>query len=68
MTFEAAGLADLRRAADLVDTYSDLRIGTVDAIVIATAERLHSAQIATLDHRHFTIVRPSHVPAFELLP
>jgi predicted nucleic acid-binding protein len=68
MTFQAAELTDLRRAADLVDTYSDLRIGTVDAIVIATAERLQSTQIVTLDHRHFTVVRPSHVRAFELLP
>ena len=54
--------------ADLIDTYADLRLGTVDACVIATAERLGAAMIATLDRRHFTVVRPSHVDAFELVP
>ena len=27
-----------------------------------------ASQIATLDHRHFTVVRPNHAPAFELVP
>ena len=43
-------------------------LGTVDASVIALAERLKVAQIATLDHRHFSVVRPAHVESFELLP
>jgi hypothetical protein len=55
-------------AADLVETYSDLALGTVDAVVIAIAERLGASKIATLDRRHFTVVRPIHVPSFELLP
>lgn len=59
---------DLGRMAELVETYGDLRLGTVDASVIATAERLGAATIATLDRRHFTVVRPSHVSAFELVP
>jgi predicted nucleic acid-binding protein len=25
-------------------------------------------EIATLDHRHFTVIRPRHVQAFTLLP
>jgi hypothetical protein len=25
-------------------------------------------EVATLDHRHFTVVRPRHVPALTLLP
>jgi predicted nucleic acid-binding protein len=60
--------ADLDRIADLVGTYSDLPLGTVDASVIALAERLNLPAVATLDHRHFNIVRPRHVPALELLP
>lgn len=68
MTFEAVQPTDLRRAANLIDTYSDLRLGTVDATVIAVAERLGETRIATLDHRHFTVVRPAHVAAFELVP
>ncbi len=59
---------DLERVADLVETYADLRLGTVDASVVATAERLGATVIATLDRRHFTIVRPNHVAAFEIVP
>jgi predicted nucleic acid-binding protein len=54
--------------AELIETYADLRLGTVDASVIATAERLGTTTIATLDRRHFTVVRPSHVDAFQLVP
>jgi uncharacterized protein len=60
--------ADLDRIADLVETYSDLPLGTVDASVIALAERLNLPAVATLDHRHFNVVRPKHVPALQLLP
>lgn len=59
---------DLGRIAELVETYADLRLGTVDASLIATAERLGVTTIATLDRRHFTVVRPRHVEAFELVP
>jgi uncharacterized protein len=59
---------DYRRMADLVDQYADLPLGTTDASVIALAERLNVAEIATLDRRHFTVVRPNHVDALELLP
>jgi hypothetical protein len=34
----------------------------------ADAERLGETAIATLDHRHFTVVRPKHAEAFTLLP
>lgn len=54
--------------ADLVETYADLPLGAADASVIAVAERLGVHQVATLDHRHFTVVRPRHVAALELLP
>lgn len=53
---------------DLVARYRDLPLGTVDASVIAAAERLGVAEIATVDRRHFSEVRPEHLPAFELLP
>jgi hypothetical protein len=35
-------------------------LGIVDAAVIAIAERLQLTEIATLDHRHFAVVQPSH--------
>jgi len=59
---------DWMRIAELVARYRDLPLGTVDASVVALAERLGAEVIATLDRRHFTVVRPKHVPAFALLP
>jgi uncharacterized protein len=52
--------------ADLVERYPDLRLGGTDASVVAIAERLRIARIATFDRRHFTVVRPTHIKAFTL--
>jgi hypothetical protein len=60
--------ADYARMAELVEKYHDLPLGTSDASVIALAERLDVDEVATLDLRHFTVVRPRHVQAFTLLP
>ena len=48
--------------------HHDLRIGIVDATVIALAERLGEDKVATLDRRHFATVRPAHVTALRSLP
>ena len=53
---------------ELVEIYADLRLGAVDASVVAVAERLGATEVATLDRRHFTVVRPRHTAAFTLLP
>jgi uncharacterized protein len=60
--------ADFARMADLVVTYGSLPLGTTDAAVVAVAERLKIVEVATLDRRHFTVVRPSDVDALTLLP
>lgn len=60
--------ADWLRIAELVARYRDLPLGSVDASVVAAAERLGISEIATLDRRHFGVVRPTHVAAFTLLP
>jgi hypothetical protein len=52
--------------ADLVETYADLPLGTASASMIVGAERLGVHQVATLDRRHFPVVRPRHA-ALELL-
>ena len=65
---EAVHAADWLRIAELVEQYRDLRLGTVDASVIAAAERLGVSTIVTLDRRHFSVVRPRHIESFELLP
>lgn len=59
---------DLPRMAELVERYIDLPLGLVDAAVIAIAERLGLSEVATVDQRHFRVVRPRHVEAFRLLP
>jgi hypothetical protein len=56
------------RAAELVEAYADLHLGTVDACVIACAERIGTTTVATLNHRDFRVVRPAHVDALTLVP
>jgi hypothetical protein len=56
---EPVHAVDWLRIADLVTRYSDLPLGTVDASVIACAERLGVDEIATVDLRHFTVVKAS---------
>src|SRR5262249_54951551 len=56
---------DLAAARAIETRYAALAIGLVDAIVMATAERLR-ADIATVDLRHFGAVRLAHAP--RLLP
>jgi predicted nucleic acid-binding protein len=60
--------ADYRRVRELTRHYSDLPLGFVDASVLAITERLQEPKLATLDHRHFRVVRPRHVGTLALLP
>lgn len=55
-TVEWDGEADLGRARELDDFYSDLSLGLVDAVVMATSERLGARAIVTLDLRDFAAV------------
>lgn len=57
---------DLPRAHALCERYASLEIGLVDAVVIATAERLKASSIATLDLRDFGAVEIDGQP--RLLP
>ena len=59
---------DWLRIAELVGRYRDLPLGTVDASVVAAAERLGITALASLDRRHFSVVRPRHVDFFDLVP
>ena len=53
---EWGGPDDLDRAHELGRHYKALRMGLVDGVVIAVAERLEAESIATLDLRHFSAV------------
>lgn len=59
---------DYARVRELCARYADLPLGFVDASVVAVVERLREPKLATLDHRHFGVVRPRHVPSLRLLP
>ena len=59
---------DYVRARSVMDRYADHDVGFVDASVLAITERLGEPKIATLDRRHFSVLRPRHVEALELLP
>lgn len=65
---EAVRAGGWLRIAELVSRHRNLPLGTVDGSVVAAAERLRITEIATLDRRHFSVVRPTHTEAFELLP
>ena len=68
LTVEPVAAGDWLRIAELVHGYRDLPLGTVDASVVVAAERLGITTVATLDRRHFGVVRPAHCDGFSLLP
>ena len=68
LTIEPLTTQDWQRIRELVERYNDLPLGGTDASLIAIAERLGATRVATLDRAHFSIVRPAHCDAFELLP
>ena len=59
---------DYRRIHEICDRYWDSDVGFVDAAVLAIVERLNEPKLATLDHRHFHLLRPRHVDALRLVP
>jgi uncharacterized protein len=66
VALEGVTSRDWTRIDALMRTYEFL--GLVDASIVAIAERLKLRTLATTDRRHFTVVRPAHVDAFQLLP
>jgi predicted nucleic acid-binding protein len=68
LAVEDLRIDDYERCRELVDRYRDLPLGFVDAAVLSIVERLGEAKLATLDHGHFAVVRPRHVPTLRLLP
>ena len=56
------------RVEEIIQQYADSNIGFVDAAVLAIVERLNEPKLATLDRRHFGMMRPRHIEALTLLP
>jgi hypothetical protein len=68
LVLEGIDRRDLERADVVLQKYADAKIGFVDASIVALAERLDVRTIATTDRRHFSLFRPKHCRAFELVP
>lgn len=60
--------AEYARVREVCDTYADADVGFVDAAVLAIVERRREPKLATLDRRHFGMLRPRHVDALRLIP
>ncbi|MGH9249561.1 MAG: PIN domain-containing protein [Acidimicrobiales bacterium] len=68
--WELAGLdaADTMRAAGVVERYGDQEIGLADASNAVLAQRYGTRRIATLDRRHFVVLRPLQGGRFTVVP
>ena len=60
--------AHLAQAADLIEKYADEKIGLTDAVNIVLASEYRTRRIATLDHRHFRVLRLLDGNPVEILP
>jgi predicted nucleic acid-binding protein len=60
--------ADVARSTELLAKYADNRVGFVDCVLVAMAERLAIRTFLTVDQRHFQMFRPRHCPYFEVIP
>ena len=68
LAVEMLGTNDWIRIAELIEQYSDLPLGGTDASLVVLAERHDLDRLATIDRRHFRVVRRSTGQAFDLLP
>ena len=64
-TFPAPNSHPVRK---IRNPYPDVDVGFVDAAVLSVVEWLNEPKLATLDHRHFGVLRPRHVDALRLIP
>jgi predicted nucleic acid-binding protein len=59
---------DFANATDVVDRWRDERIGITDASLVVLSDRLRTKTIATLDRRHFGVLRAGDGRPFDLIP
>lgn len=62
------GAEDLVAARRVVEQYADQTIGLADASIVILADRFATRSIATLDRRHFEVLRPLAGGRFVLVP
>ena len=59
---------DLRRSREVIASYRDQEIGVADASIVVLAQRYRTRTVASLDHRHFDVLRSLDGGCFEVLP
>ncbi|MEO6913760.1 MAG: PIN domain-containing protein [Candidatus Baltobacteraceae bacterium] len=65
---EPLTLADAARCGELVEQYASLDLGLADASVVATAERLRTSRVLTVDYRDFQTLRMRGGKPFTIIP
>ncbi len=60
--------ADLAQARSIIERYPDQAIGVADASIVVLAARHRTQTVATLDRRHFDVLRPIGGGRFTILP
>lgn len=67
-TLAAPTDADVVAAVAVIRRYPDQKIGLADAANVVLADRYRTRTIATLDHRHFDVLRPLTGGRFRVVP
>lgn len=65
---DAIGTDDLNEMRPIIEKYRDQEIGVADASNVVLAHRHATTTIATLDHRHFDVLRPVAGGHFTIVP
>jgi uncharacterized protein len=61
-------VADLTKLVSVIEQYDDQAIGVADASNVVLAERYQTTTVATLDRRHFDVLRPLTGGHFTVVP
>ena len=59
---------DLARTVPIIERYADHAIGLADASNVVLADRYRTTTVATLDRRHFSVLRPLGWGYFAIVP
>ncbi len=59
---------DLARTVPIIERYADHAIGVADASNVVLADRYRTTTVATLDRRHFSVLRPLSGGYFAIVP
>lgn len=62
------GPGDVDRARQIIEQYSDHKIGLADASLVVLSERFGTNDLLSLDERHFRVLRGAGGSPFRILP